>query len=423
MNLAGWLEFIERQHPQSIALGLERVREVLARLDLPPLPPAITVGGTNGKGSTCAMLDAMLRSAGYRTGVYTSPHLRRYNERVRIDGKEAADDALIVAFNAVEDARTAPGAPEISLTYFEFGTLAAFILFMNATLDAVVLEVGLGGRLDAVNVVDADVAVVTAIDIDHVEYLGPDRAAIGREKAGIFRPGRPAICGDADPPPALLEEARSRGALLQRLGRDFGFVAQGNQWRFFSAAGERYGLPMPALRGDYQLANAACAIAALEAIASRLPVHAGAIREGLSTVELPGRFQVLPGRPTVVLDVAHNPQAARALAATLGTMGFHPVTNAVVGMLRDKDIAGVIAAMRERIDRWYVAPLPGPRGANADVLREHLLRAGIAEEAIVRCDSIAAAFALAKENASEADRIVIFGSFLTIAAALEAVRA
>lgn len=417
-SLTDWLAYLETLHPKTIALGLDRVREVLGRLPISLRCPVITVAGTNGKGSTCAFLERMLRCAGYRTALYTSPHLLRYNERVRINGDEVGDDALIAAFNAVEDARAAPGQTAVPLTYFEFGTLAALLLFTQATPDAAVLEVGLGGRLDAVNAIDADVAVVTAIDIDHVDYLGPDRASIAREKAGIFRAGRPAVCGDADPPPALLDAAATIGAPLQRIGRDFGFVAQGTQWRFWSPAGERFGLPVPALRGEYQLVNAATAIAALDALHARLPVHAGAIREGLLSVELPGRFQVLPGRPTIVLDVAHNPHAARALAATLNTMGFHPTTTAVVGMLGDKDIAGVVAAMRPRIDHWIVAPLPGPRGATAQTLREHLFRAGVAPEVITECDSVAAALAAADKRAGDTDRIVVFGSFLTIAAAL-----
>ncbi|HZQ62210.1 MAG TPA: Mur ligase family protein, partial [Casimicrobiaceae bacterium] len=275
-TLEAWLSYLETLHPKSIELGLERVRAVLQRLRVHLQCPVITVTGTNGKGSTCAMLDAILRAAGYRTALYTSPHLLRYNERVRIDGRDVDDEALVAAFNEIEDARTAH--EPIALTYFEFGTLAALLLFERAAPDAAVLEVGLGGRLDAVNVIDPEVAVITSIDIDHTDYLGPDRASIAREKAGIVRAGRPVICGDPDPPPEFFDEVRVRGAEVRLIGRDFGFEAQGQQWRYWSAAGERFGLPMPALRGAYQLNNAASCVAALEAVADRLPVHAGAIR-------------------------------------------------------------------------------------------------------------------------------------------------
>ena len=256
----------------------------------------------------------------------------------------------------------------VPLTQFEFGTLAALWLFARAAPDAVILEVGLGGRLDAVNIVDADVAVVTTVDLDHLDYLGPTRESIGREKAGIFRPGRPAVCGDAAPPVTLVEHARAIGAQLLLAGRDFGYEATGRQWRYHGPGGPRYGLPHPALRGACQLANAATVFAALGLLAERLPLPAAALRDGLLAVDLPGRFQVLPGRPAIVLDVGHNPQAARSLAAALGTMGFHPRTFAVFGMLADKDIAGVAAALAGRIDRWHVAPLPGPRGADVATL-------------------------------------------------------
>jgi dihydrofolate synthase/folylpolyglutamate synthase len=400
-------------------MGLERVRAAAAQLGAELRCPVITVAGTNGKGSTCAMLDAVLRCGGYRVALYTSPHLLRYNERMRIDGREASDDELVAAFNAVEDARVAT-VPVVALTQFEFGTLAALWLFARAAPDAVVLEVGLGGRLDAVNIVDADVAVVTTVDLDHMDYLGSTREAIGREKAGIFRAGRPAVCGDAAPPATLVEHAREIGAPLLQIGRDFGFVVEGLQWQYYGPGGRRFGLAHPALRGTYQLANAATVFAALGLLQNRLPLAASAMRDGLLTVELSGRFQVLPGRPTIVLDVGHNPQAARALAAALGTMGYHPRSFAVFGMLADKDIAGVAAALRGRVDRWYVAPLPGPRGANVGALQAALAAAGVAGEAVVACADVPAALAAAQNDADEADRIIVFGSFLTVAAALGA---
>ena len=423
-TLASWLAFIETQHPKPIAMGLERVASVARRMALRIEAPVITVGGTNGKGSTCALLEAIHRHAGFRAGLYTSPHLSRFNERIRIGGVNATDDALIEAFKAVESARAGKARGGATpLTYFEFTTLAGLWLFMRAHLDVLVLEVGLGGRLDAVNIIDADVAVVTSVDIDHVDYLGATREAIGREKAGIFRAGRPAICGDRAPPHSLVEHAQAIGAPLWIAGRDFSWSASGAQWRYAGPGGSRNGLPYPALRGAYQLGNAATALAAIDANRERLPVPAGAVRDGLVHVELEGRFQVLPGRPTIVLDVAHNPHAARVLADTLGTMGFHPRTFAVFGMLADKDIEGVVAAVASRIDDWYIAPLPGPRGAPAARIADALRAAGVSAASIHACDDIADAFAAARDAANETDRIAAFGSFLTVAAALDAARA
>ncbi len=318
-TLEGWLAYLETLHPKAIAMGLERVAVVHGKMDARLACPVITVTGTNGKGSTCAMLEAVLRCAGHRTGLYMSPHLLRYNERVRVRGEAQDDAALIRAFNAVEDARG-----EVPLTYFEYGTLAALWIFARAGIDVAILEVGLGGRLDAVNLVDADVAVVTSVDLDHMDYLGPTREDIGREKAGIFRAGRPAVCAEPDPPRALLAHALVLGTPIVQIGRDYGYVAEDRQWQYWGPGGRRYGLPVPALRGAYQLSNAATVLAVIDLLRDRLHVPAGAVRDGLITVDLPGRFQVLPGRPAIVLDVAHNPHAARALAATLASMGPFP---------------------------------------------------------------------------------------------------
>jgi dihydrofolate synthase/folylpolyglutamate synthase len=412
-SLAAWLAYLETLHPKAISLGLERVRAVHDRLALAPACPVVTVTGTNGKGSTSAFVERMLSAGGYRVGLYTSPHLLRYNERVRIAGAEATDAELTAAFAAVEAVRQ-----DIPLTYFEFGTLAALWLFARVQTDALVLEVGLGGRLDAVNIVDADVAVVTTIAIDHTDYLGLTREDIGREKAGIFRTGRVAVCADPDPPTALIDHARAIGAVLLRIGVDFGFVAGEMQWRYFGPGGARHGLPYPALRGVYQLANAAAALTALDALRAHLPVDMGAVRDALVSIELPGRFQVLPGRPVTVLDVAHNVQAARALADTVAAMGFHPQTLAVFGIMADKDVDAVIAALKPRVDQWLVATLPPPRGATAMLLRQRLEQAGIAPDAIRTFDDAGAAYRAAREIAAEADRIIVFGSFLTVAAAL-----
>lgn len=420
-TLADWLARLERLHPKGIDLGLDRVRAVAERLDLALHAPTIVVGGTNGKGSTCAMLDSILRAAGYRTGLYTSPHLLDFNERARIDGVNASDAQLIGQFEAVEAARGTT-----SLTYFEFTTLAVLRLFALARLDAVVLEIGLGGRLDAVNLVDADAAIVTSIDVDHVDYLGPTRESIGFEKAHIYRSGRPAICSDPQPPQTLLDHAASIGADLWRFGRDFNYSGDRQQWAYGGRLVRRNGLPYPALRGANQLLNAAGALAALEALSERLPVSQQAVRQGLLTVEIPARFQVLPGRPTTILDVAHNPHAAAVLAQNLDSMGFFPVTHAVFGMLRDKDIAGVVARLGDRVDHWHVGPTPGDRGASAAAIAQLLRAAGVAEGAgksIIEHKSISSAYFAAREAASADDRILAFGSFLSVAETLRAIRA
>lgn len=411
-SLAEWLEFIERQHPRPIALGLERLREVLARMEVVLACPVLTVGGTNGKGSVSAMLDSILRTAGYRVGLYTSPHLLRYSERVRLVGREAGDAALCEAFAAVESARA-----QVPLTYFEFGTLAAAWLFARERLDAVVLEVGLGGRLDAVNAFDADCAVITSVAVDHAEYLGDTREAIGREKAGIFRPGKPAVVIDPDPPASLLTEAQRIGSQLMLLGRDFGYAEQAAQWSYWGPAGRRSGLAPPALRGAVQVRNAAGALAALDTLRARLPLGMQDIRRGLAETTLRGRFQVLPGRPQIILDVAHNPEAAGVLEKNLAASGHAAHTIAVFAMLRDKDIAGVVRALAARITRWHVAGLGGPRGTSAGQLARMVTAAGVTAPVIEHATP-GAAFTAARSEARENDKIIVFGSFLTVAEAI-----
>ncbi|HXZ53842.1 MAG TPA: bifunctional tetrahydrofolate synthase/dihydrofolate synthase [Burkholderiales bacterium] len=412
-SLAEWLDYIERIHPKSIQLGLERVARVRHALGRSTPAVLITVAGTNGKGSTCAMLESILLAAGYRVGLYTSPHLLRYNERVRLGGVPASDERLCVAFEAVERARG-----DVTLTYFEFGTIAAWEIFTSGPLDAVILEVGLGGRLDAVNIFDADCALLTSVDLDHMDYLGDTRELIGAEKAGIFRPGKPAVVADSDPPRSVLDRAGAIAAGLRLIGRDFGFVSQGQQWMYWGPRGRRGGLAVPALRGERQLANAAAALAALDELRERLPVAMQDVRMGLARVDLPARFQVLPGRPAVVLDVAHNPQAARVLSENLGSMGFYPETYAVFGMLGDKDIEGVCRALKDRFSAWFVAGLSVPRGAGASRLAAALKSAGASGE--VACfENPRDAYAAARIRAGENDRIVVFGSFHTVAEVMQ----
>ncbi|MHB1140750.1 MAG: bifunctional tetrahydrofolate synthase/dihydrofolate synthase [Sulfuricaulis sp.] len=408
-TLADWLAWIETLHPRAIELGLERVHAVLDNMGLrrPPYA-AIAITGTNGKGSTTAMCEAILRRAGYKVGAYTSPHLVAYNERVRLDGRNASDAELCGAFERIEAARGT-----VPLTYFEFGTLVAFDLFRSANIDIAVLEVGMGGRLDAVNAIEPDVSIVTAVDIDHVSWLGSTREAIGREKAGIFRSDRPAICGDPNPPAIIAAEAARIGARLLQVGRDFQIERSPTDWTWRMGERLRAGLPHPSLRGDYQLYNAACALTALDALAGRFPVTQADVREGLLSGVIPGRFQVLPGRPVCVLDVAHNAQAARSLAATLKQQRIEGRTLAVFGMLRDKDIVSVVGPLVEVVDRWYPASLHLPRGATAAQLVE-ALTAARAHAPAQTFDDVHQAWAAARRDAGEADRIVVFGSFHTV---------
>jgi dihydrofolate synthase / folylpolyglutamate synthase len=414
-GLADWLSYLEVLHPKTIALGLDRVEAVRSRMGLAFDCPVIVVGGTNGKGSTVAMLERILHCAGYRVGCYTSPHLLRFNERVRIGTVEVADRDLVQALQEVEAARG-----DTLLTYFEFTTLAAMRVFIGQGIEAAVLEIGLGGRLDAVNAFDADCAVLTNVALDHQDYLGDTREKIGFEKAGIFRAGRPAIHADRDPTASVLARAQELGADLRLIGRDFGFEAGPGQWDWWGRESRRRALAYPALRGANQLVNASTALAALEALAKRLPVSMQEIRDGLAAVSLPGRFQVLPGRPSVVLDVAHNPHAAAVLAANLGSQGYFPCTFAVFGMLNDKDIEGVAQSLISRVDSWHCGSLPGPRGTASSQLAATLKQAGAAE--IHEHDDIAAAYAAAREEAGENDRIVVFGSFLTVAEVLQLTR-
>ncbi len=412
-TLEQWLNWQEGLHPRAIDLGLERIRQVAGTLGLDrPAYPVITVGGTNGKGSCVAFLEAMLRAAGYRVGAYTSPHLLRYNERIRVDGKEVDDATLCRVFACIDAARGT-----ISLTYFEFGTLAALMIFQEAGIHAGVLEVGLGGRLDAVNILDADAALISSIAIDHVEWLGRERDSIGREKAGIFRPGRPAICADPQPPPALLEQARALGVRYFQAGLDYGWQSAGRQWRWWHANRDLDALPLPALPGEHQLGNAAAAVMTLTALSERLPVPVAALAAGLVQARLPARLQIVPGAIEWILDVAHNPHAAAILAHYLGSCTGFGATRAVVGMLSDKDAPGVARALNEVVDCWYTATLPGDRGRSGEQLMS-ALRAGGVVKPVTPLVDVAAACRAAYREAVHGDRILVCGSFRTVAQAM-----
>lgn len=413
-TLADWLAWQETLHPQPIELGLERVRRVHRRLGAGrPAPLVVTVAGTNGKGSSVALLDAILRAAGYRTGSYTSPHLIRYNERIHVAGEQAGDEAICAAFERVDAARGAE-----SLTYFEFGTLAALDIFERASLDVALLEVGLGGRLDAVNIVDADVALVTRIGIDHIDWLGSDTEAIGREKAGVFRPGRPAVCADPTPPQSLRHQAQRLGSPWFALGQQFDFDCTGATWSWRGPAGEYAGLPRPALPGRHQLSNASGVLMALDRLAQRLPLSREAVVEGLRQVRLAGRFQRIGGAVEQVLDVAHNAQSAQALADALADKPVAGRTLAVLGMMADKDCAGFARALSAQVDAWYTAGLRVARAAAVEQLADCVARA-LPKTPVIASPDLAAARDAVCRAAREGDRILVCGSFYSVAEWLE----
>jgi dihydrofolate synthase / folylpolyglutamate synthase len=423
LSLNHWLDTISAQHPKAIDLGLDRVRHVAQRMEFSQGEQGISlgcvsivVGGTNGKGSTCGMLESILLRAGYRVATYTSPHLLKFNERLRINGETVSDDELIAAFERVQVAQA--GVVIQSLTYFEFTTLAIFDIIRRAQVDVAILEIGLGGRLDAVNSVDTDCAVLVSVAMDHQDYLGDTREKIGWEKAHIARTGRPFICADPEPPETVGQVASQIGADIWQLGVDFNYQGDRQQWSWAGRGQRRNALAYPALRGVNQLINASAALGALAALRDKLAIPAAAVREGLALVDVPGRFQVLPGQPAVVLDVAHNPHAAAVLAANLDQMGFFPNTIAVCGILSDKDAKEVFSALGDRVDYWCLCTLSGEdagsRARTAQDLHEILLQT--LPEAQSQCfDSPQAALAHAKARTQPNDRIVAFGSFLTVA--------
>ena len=414
-SLNDWLLYLETAHSQGlIDMGLARVGEVKKRMGLQPVCPVVVVAGTNGKGSVCAFLTQIYKQAGFQVGTLTSPHLLKFNERIALNGKPVDDDVIVAAFERIEAMRG-----EVSLTYFEFNTLAAVDIFIQAQVDIMILEVGLGGRLDAVNVFDADVAVVTSVDLDHQAFLGNTIEQVGFEKAGVFRTGKPAICGQNPPPQSLRQQAEHIGAELLLIEQDFAYSKLENQqWSFHfhqknKLQRNRNALPIPALRGAYQLNNAACALAVVECLYTHLPIDIGSIKRGLLLVENAGRFQVLAGRPVRVLDVGHNPHAARALRQGLLALPFAEKRIAVFSMLADKDMDGVLDILKDQFDYWYIAPLHMPRGMNNNELQNKLAAHQI--ESVRSFASIEEAYQAALAIATENDRIIVFGSFHTVA--------
>lgn len=414
-TLSEWLAHCEQLHPQAIDMGLDRVRQVAQRMNLHLSMPVITVAGTNGKGSTCALLEAIYLQAGYKTGVYTSPHLVHFEERCRLGGESPPAEVFASAFELVEVARQ-----DTRLTYFEFSTLAILKMLSDAGLDVVILEVGLGGRLDAVNIIDPDCAIITSIDLDHTALLGTDRDSIGLEKAGIMRAGRSVVISDPIPPESVVKQAQALGADAWLFGKDFNFSGDQLQWSW-AGRGRRYsGLAYPALRGANQLLNASGVLAALEVMRPQLPVTAQAIRNGLAMVELTGRFQIVPGEPVLVLDVAHNPHSVAALAANLDAMGFYPTTHAVFGAMADKDLDSMLKKLLPMVDAWYFTDLPLPRASTAQQLAADWaalntrkdVRSSVHETPQKALDAAILA-------ADPTDRILVFGSFYTVGGVLQ----
>ncbi|PSJ17874.1 bifunctional tetrahydrofolate synthase/dihydrofolate synthase [Nitrosomonas supralitoralis] len=435
VSVADWLSYLEVFHPQTIELGLDRISRIQSELALHPQFPIIIVGGTNGKGSVCAMLESILHCAGYEVGCYTSPHLLHYNERIRIGKKDIDDKKLCNAFAQI---LAACKSRAISLTYFEFGTLAAMYCFVQAGVNAAVLEVGLGGRLDAVNIFDADCSILTSVELDHVDYLGETREKIGYEKAAIFRKNKPAICADIDIPQSVIQQAEKNGANLFQINEQFGFSKREIHWDFWGSRNRCYSLPFPALRGEKQLQNASACLAALDTLREVLPVSMNNIRQGLIEAVIPGRFQVVSTQPLIILDVAHNPSAAMVLSQNLRATRTTGQTYAIIAMLQDKDIYGVINVLRNDIDHWLVSSANSSRAATADYLINEIHKAEASRAATVDCltnevhrvetsqdenirkfPNTVSAFVFACEQAGKNDRICVFGSFYTVSDVLQ----
>ncbi len=413
-TLDEWLAYQQQLHPQDIELGLARVQQVAERLGLGPADcPRIVVAGTNGKGSSIAMLASIYSAAGYRVGCYTSPHITHYCERLQIDGVPVSEQIFCDAFSEIERLRG-----EVELTYFEFGTLAALLILAAENIDIQLLEIGLGGRLDAVNIVDSDVALITQIAIDHCDWLGNTRDLIGMEKAGIMRAGRPCVCADPDLPPSVVKHAADTGTVLFRSGIDFDYSSDFEQpdWHWHSADIELQSLPRPGLKGDYQLQNGAAVLEVVRLLQNRLPVSTSQLAVGLDKVQLAGRFEVRSGNPQWVLDVAHNPQACTVLAENLALSKIPGRRIAVLGMLEDKNISASIKPLLELIDCWYLAGIDQPRGASEAMLQQRLLGLGCQKQ-VVLFSSLADAIHTAGADAKQGDQIVVFGSFHTVAAA------
>lgn len=410
-NLEGWLRWQETLHPTTIDLGLERAAEVFAALNPKSVkPPTITVAGTNGKGSCIAYLDSIYRTQGYRVGTYTSPHILKYNERIKIDGQPVSDDIICAAFERIESVRRG-----ISLSYFEFGTLAALDIFWRSGLDVQLLEVGMGGRLDAVNIVDPDTCIISSIGVDHVQWLGNDRESIGREKAGIMRRQTPAVVGEPNPPASLLKTAKDINALLFLFGQDFGYTLNENTWEWHGGKSAITRLPYPPLKGGHQLRNAASAILAIDQMTALLPVDEAAIRSGLQQTRLTGRFQLLnwSGKAPLLLDVGHNPEAVATLAAHLQTDYPGKRIQAVFTMMKDKDIAGVLNIMKPFIQHWHYVPIANNRAPSLAAMREIFLQSGIVNVSFDH-HTINDALAAAQSQTQADDLILVFGSFFLV---------
>ena len=417
-TLGEWLDYVLAGHPENvIELGLDRMKTMLTRLQIAFDCPVITVAGTNGKGSTCAMLESIYRAAGCKTAMHTSPHMLRFNERACINGKEVEDGLLVEAFEEVERARD--GLP---LTYFEFTALAILRVFQKASPDVVILEIGLGGRLDAINALESTASIVTTVGIDHEAYLGNTRDAIGWEKAHIYRKGHPAVCADPNPPRKLVQYAQALGADLILRGKDFEIEALPEGLMRFQMQGQVWTLPVPALAGANQIDNAAGVLAIVASLLSKLPVSEEQIAEGLRSVRVTARFEKVQTDPDVILDVGHNPHAANVLSQNVRALKTQGKVIAVFGMLADKDMLDVVKIMSPVINEWFITGLPGPRGASAEELRRVMLEAGVTEANIHVCDGVADAFERAKREAAITDKILIFGSFVTVTAALPLVR-